>query len=101
MPGFSDELRLALLVLLNGGVFASAYRLARCLGTGGRVQAVCDALLLWFLVQYAAVALPGVVGLLGVGTMACVAVVAGAAMWVAAGRCGRDEPGQSIESVEG
>lgn len=84
MNGFSDELRLALVVLLNGGVFTAAYCLARRRGTGGVVQAICDAFLLYFLVQYAAVALPGVFGVFSTLTMSAVALAAAAGMSIAA-----------------
>jgi hypothetical protein len=86
LNSFSDELRLALVVLLNGGVLAAAYRFARRAGRAGMGQAVCDAFLLYFLVQYAAVAVPGVFGVFGTTTMACVAIAAAVVMWVAAGR---------------
>ncbi|HZK80557.1 MAG TPA: hypothetical protein VFC46_05800, partial [Humisphaera sp.] len=59
MSAYSDELRLALVVVLNAGVLTAAYRFIRSRSNHGVVQAMCDALLLYFLIQYAAVALPG------------------------------------------
>ncbi|HZL33989.1 MAG TPA: hypothetical protein VFC78_01685 [Tepidisphaeraceae bacterium] len=86
MNAFPDELRLALVLLLNVAVLASAWRFARRRGEGGMLQAACDALLLDFLVQYAAVALPGVCGVFCVSTMSAVALVAAAILWFGAER---------------
>jgi hypothetical protein len=83
-----DEIRLLLAALLNVGAFAAAYRFARARNGGGRVQAVCDAFLIYVLVQYAAVALPGVCGVLNVWSMAFVAVCAIALLTVGAVRGG-------------
>ncbi|MDB5290535.1 MAG: Dolichyl-phosphate-mannose-protein mannosyltransferase [Phycisphaerales bacterium] len=76
MNTFPDEFRLLLIVLLNGGVFAAAYRFARRSGEGGTLQAICDAFLIYFLVQYAAVGLPGVCGVLNGWSLCLVAAVA-------------------------
>jgi hypothetical protein len=83
VDGFGHELRLLLAVLLNAAVWGCAYRFARRRGDGGALQAVCDAFLLSFTIQYAAVALPGVVGLLNVWTMSAVALsAAGGLLWL-------------------
>ena len=86
MDAFSAELRLALTLLLNAGVFGCAYRLARRRGGGGPLQAACDAFLAYFVVQYVAVALPGALGGLNLWTMSLVAFAALAGMWFAAGK---------------
>ncbi len=102
LNAFSDELRLALVVLLNGGVFAAAYRFARRAGTAGLAQAICDAFLLYFLVQYAAVGLPGAFGVLNTATMGCVAFATAVGMWLAAGRfaseANRESSGRTVSS---
>jgi hypothetical protein len=85
MQAWPAELRLLLLVLLNAAVLAGAYRFARRRGDAGILQAACDALLLWVVVQYAAVALPGVVGVFNVATMSLVAIGAASALWFGAG----------------
>jgi hypothetical protein len=94
MQGFPAELRLLLNVLLNAAVFAGAYRFARRRGDSGILQAACDAFLVWFVVQYAAVALTGVVGAFNVVTMSIVGFAAAAALWFAAGpaKPTHDEP---------
>jgi hypothetical protein len=84
LNAYPDEIRLALVVLLDAGVFAAALRFARRRGTSGLVQAICDAFLLYFLVQYAAVALPGIFGMFTAWTMSLLALAAGAGLWIAA-----------------
>jgi hypothetical protein len=85
MQAWPAELRLLLLVLLNAAVLAGAYRFARRRGDAGILQAACDAFLLWFVVQYAAVALPGAIGVFNVATMSLVAIVVAMALWFGAG----------------
>ncbi len=86
LNAFSDELRLALTIFLNVGVFVAAYRLARRRDpAGGVTQALSDAFLLYFLAQYAAVALPGVLGGFNLASLSAVAIVAGVGMWFGAG----------------
>ena len=85
LNAYSDELRLALVVLLNAGVFAAAYRFARRRGTSGVSGAICDAFLILFLVQYAAVALPGTVGMFSAWSMSVVAFATAIVLWIAAG----------------
>ena len=70
----SDELRLLYAVGLNVVVFAAGYRFARR-RTTDRLQAVGDAFLLYYLVQYLAVCIPGFAGGLNLATMATTAVV--------------------------
>src|SRR4051794_38837687 len=85
MDAWSNELRLALTLLLNAAVFACAFRLARRRGDGGMLQTACDAFLLYFVVQYVAVALPGAPGLFNLWTMSLIAFGAAALMWITAG----------------
>ncbi|HSU69442.1 MAG TPA: hypothetical protein VLJ39_21330, partial [Tepidisphaeraceae bacterium] len=82
MSAYSDELRLLLVLLLNGGVLAAAYRFARRWG-GGVLQSVCDAFLVYFLVEYVSVAVPGALGVFNTATMSVVAICAAAALWLA------------------
>jgi hypothetical protein len=82
---WSNELRLALTLVLNAALWASAFRFARRRGGAGMLQAVCDALLIYFVVQYASVALPGAFGVFNLWTMSLLALVASAALWVGAG----------------
>ena len=75
-----------MVVLLNGALFAAAYRFARGRGTRGIVQAICDAFLIYFLVEYAAVAVPGALGVFTWWAMSLIAAAASAALWIGAGR---------------
>lgn len=81
------------MLLLNGGVFAGAYRFARLRGGNGVTQAICDAFLLTFLVEYISVALPGAAGVFSVWSMSLFAAAAALALWIGAGtRRGSVEP---------
>jgi hypothetical protein len=82
LNAFSDELRLLWTLLLNAGVFITAYAFARRRGSGGVLQAICDAFLLYFLVQYVAVGVTGVLGVFNAGTMTLAAAAAAMGMWV-------------------
>ena len=83
---FDDELRLLLTIILNGFLLCAAYRLARRRLDGGRVAALCDAILLYFLAQYAAVALPGVAGCLSLTSMAAAGFLIGGVFWWLGGK---------------
>lgn len=85
LVSWPDELRLLFCLLLSAAVFTSAHRLARrcSIGTSQRLS---DVLLIFFLVQYLSVCLPGIVGLLNVWTMAATALIACAVLWLLAGR---------------
>lgn len=82
----AHEIGLALTLLLNAAAFAGAYRFARRHGTAGALQAACDAFLIYFIIQYASVALPGVVGAFNVWTMSIIALTFSAALWFTAGK---------------
>src|SRR5687767_1976623 len=82
MGAWSHELRLALTLLLNAAVFACAYRFARRRGRNGPLQAACDAFLVYFVIQYVSVALPGALGAFNLWTMSLVALLASAALWI-------------------
>src|SRR5688572_32110308 len=84
MEAFAVELRLGLTLLLNAAVFGCAYHVARRRGSGGPLQAACDAFLAYFVVQYVAVALPGALGAFNLWTMSLVALAASAGMWFVA-----------------
>ena len=91
-PDHSAELALFWGVLLNVAVFGAAFRWAARRLTACRSQAMLDAALIGYAVQYVAVAGPGVVGLLRPASVATVAVAASAAVWAAAGRRRRTSP---------
>ncbi len=80
VPDHAAEIRLLACVLLNAAVFGSAWRFAARRVTACRSQAVLDAALLGYAVQYAAVGLPGTVGLLRPGVVVGVAVAISAAL---------------------
>ena len=88
MGTWSHELRLALTLPLNAAVFACAYRFARRRGGSGPLQAACDAFLVYFVIQYVSVALPGALGAFNLWTMSLVALLASAALCVFAGEAG-------------
>ncbi len=79
-----DEIRFVFALLMNAAVLACAYAFARRWGGGGHLQATCDALLGAYVVQYLAVALPGVAGVLNLSTMTTVAAALCAALWLGA-----------------
>lgn len=85
MADYADELALAWCVLLNVAVFAAAYRFASRRMTEDKVQAVLDALLLTFAVQYAAVGIPGILGVLRPGWITVTAGLISAGLWWKAG----------------
>ena len=62
MAEFSDELSLLYFILLNAAVFGSAYFFCRRIVTSSRSQALLDAALLGYGVQYVSVGLPGMLG---------------------------------------
>jgi hypothetical protein len=82
---YAQELALLWCVLLNAAVFAAAYRFAIRRMTHDRVQAVLDAALLSYGVQYVSVCLPGILGALRAGTMTAAAVLLAAMLWAAGG----------------
>lgn len=75
MQSWPAELRLLLAVVLNVFVFALAVRFVRRQGIRHTAQMAADAFLVWYLVQYLAVALPGLVGWLSPISMIGVAIV--------------------------
>ena len=80
------ELRLLHLLLLNAAVAAAACRFAKKKTGPTRLAIAVDAFLLWYLVQYLAITLPGLLGLLGPGSMTLAAAALAAALWWSAGR---------------
>jgi hypothetical protein len=75
-----DDLRLLFLILLNAFVLASAVRFVRRRRITDWPQVVIDAMLIWYLVQYLSIALPGMLGVLNAWTMMLSASVLSAAM---------------------
>src|ERR1051325_10902172 len=69
-----DELRLAITVVANALIFVGAIRLVRRQGVRDWPQVMLDSFLLWYLVQYIAVGLPGIVGWLNAGSMIAVSL---------------------------
>jgi hypothetical protein len=85
-----DEIRLAITILLSAAVFIAAYRLARRATARDWIANSLDALLLTYAVQYAAVALPGLLSLLSPLSMGLTAIAISAGMWIAASRLQTD-----------
>ena len=83
MAAYRDELSLAWCILLNALVFASAYRFALRRMTEDRGQAVLDAGLLGYAIQYLAVGVPGLLELLNPWSMTAVATLLAVALFVA------------------
>jgi hypothetical protein len=74
------ELRLLLAVALNAFVFASAVRFVRRQGIRHWAQVAADAFLVWYLLQYLVIALPGLFGWLSPTTMNAVSIALCAAL---------------------
>jgi hypothetical protein len=97
--GFADEFRLAFSVLLNVVTFWCAARFTwrrgasegdlQTAGPARAGQTVCDAFLLYSIIQYVSVALPGIIGLLNAGSMSLTAAIACALLCIGAGRIGK------------
>ncbi len=85
-PDHAAELALLWCVALNAAVFGSAWRFASRRLTAVRSQAVLDAALLGYAVQYAAVGLPGMAGLLRPAVVVGVALALSALLALTAGR---------------
>lgn len=81
-----DELRLLLCLLLTAGVFVSAFRFVRRVAHREIAQSLCDAFLILYLVEYLAVAGPGMLHCLNLAAICIVALAASAALWFAARR---------------
>jgi len=78
-----DEARLAVTLLLSAFVFVCSYRFAaRTAPRRDWISNSFDAFLLTYLVQYLAVALPGIFGVLSAMTMCLLAIVLSVAMLV-------------------
>jgi len=86
MTSFGHDLRLGFAIALNVAVLAAGFAFARRVGRVGRGQAVLDALLVWYAVQYAAVLLPGVAGVLNAATIGAVGFATAIALSAAAAR---------------
>jgi hypothetical protein len=78
-----EDARLLILMLLNAAALAAAVRFVRRHHIRDWPQVVIDTVMIWYLVQYLSVALPGVLGVLSFGAMALVAVVLSIAMVLA------------------
>ncbi len=97
MPPATDhaaDLALLTCLLLNAAVFGAAWRFARRRVTASPSQALLDAALLGYAVQYASVGLSGIVGLLRPAIVIGTAVVMSAALFVTAGTRRPTEPGR-------
>ena len=86
MPAQPNDVALLGCVLLNLAAFGSAWRFCSRRVTTSATQALLDAALLGFTIQYAAVGLAGAVGLLRYSVTTASALVLSAALAVAAGR---------------
>src|SRR5687768_4370752 len=83
MTAYEHELRLLHFVIVNAIVLASAWRLVRREPeTSDIVQAMLDCALVWFVVQYLSVGVPGLLGVLSSFTISTTAILLSAAMWL-------------------
>jgi hypothetical protein len=80
-----DELRLLYCIALNALVFLCAWRFARR-RTADRLQALADAFLIYYLVQYIAVGVPGLAGMLGPRSIVGATLLLCALLWFLATR---------------
>ena len=81
MP-LSDESHLLLSLLLTAAVFFCAYRFSRRVCDGSFSKAICDALLLFALIVYVAVVVPGALHCLNLATMSIAALAMAAGLFV-------------------
>jgi len=93
----SDESRLFYAVALNAFVLWASWRTARRINTD-RLDAAVDAGMLFYLVQYASICLPGVVGALHPLTIGAVALLLGGAMAVWGAR--RNETPEALPAID-
>ena len=78
MPSGDHELRLLWALLLNGLVFFSAWRLTLRFTSGSLAARLADTFLLAYMIQYVAVATPGLAGVLSPLTISTAAVACSA-----------------------
>ena len=81
-----DELRLLYAFLLNAAVLWAGWRAGRRLNPDDRLAAAGDACLVYYLIQYLAVCVPGLVSALHPLTIAAMAIVLAGAIGLAASR---------------
>jgi 4-amino-4-deoxy-L-arabinose transferase-like glycosyltransferase len=81
VTAFNDELRLAAILALSAFVIRVRTGVVAPARRDDPIQALLDAFLLTYLVQYVAVGLPGMLGVLNFGAIAAVALAASGAMW--------------------
>ncbi len=86
MPPLPPELRLLHLLALNAVVAVAACRFAKKRTAPTRLAVAVDAFLIWYGIQYLAVALPGLLGILGPASMTLAAAAMAGLLWWAAGR---------------
>jgi hypothetical protein len=82
----SSEFRLAYLLILQAAILAGAWRFVARRVDGDWADRLADVLLLDFLVQYAGVGIPGLLGILNPLTIALTSVGLAAALWFAPAR---------------
>jgi hypothetical protein len=82
VPGYGAELSLGWCLVLNAAVIAGAYRFARRRLSTGRGQALLDAALFAYAIQYLAVGIPGLLGALSPMSMTLVALLLSTLLWV-------------------
>jgi hypothetical protein len=96
VPDFNSDLSLLMLVLLNTAVFTSAWFFASRRITANRSQALLDAGLLGYAVQYVSVGLPGLSHYLTPSTIAAVALACSICLFAAARKA---RPGAATSSA--
>jgi 4-amino-4-deoxy-L-arabinose transferase-like glycosyltransferase len=79
----SSEFRLAYLLILQAAILAGAWRFVARRVNGDWADRLADVLLLDFLVQYAGVGIPGLLGILNPLTIAIASLALAAALWFA------------------
>lgn len=81
MTALSDELRLLIFVAVQSFVLFAAWRASRRWTTAGRLQRLMDTLLVTYVIQYLAVGLPGMAGLLSPISMLLTATLLAGGVW--------------------
>ncbi len=96
MHRLPDELQLVVLLAVNAFVIVAAIRFARRRGVNDGPQVALDAMLIWYLVQYISVGLPGLLGFLAAEAMCAAAIVAGLMLLTVPKR-----PQSALDAIDG
>ncbi len=99
MHDLPSEIRFLFAFTLNAAVLTCAWRFSKRRGSGDAILTLLDTLLLWHVVQYVAVGLPGMLGVLSFGSIAGTALLLSAALWFGA-RTRSDETTGPLSMVD-